>query len=1075
MYDKSQENHVEQKDKSLFGVYLNQARLNAYITLCHISELLGVKTVDEDSISIMPVLEFLENEKDAIKSQSVFRLIEKHFPMLKIIYDWQKEKGKVDDLKEHSEKYKKILTCMLKALNDKRNEYCHAKTEEVKKKYDVNELIRYLDGCFDASVRRIKENHRLAENEVTHLRRFTEGKDENGRPLYNPDFHYQFKDENGELNEKGLYFLTAIFLEKRDAHEFLKKQKYFMNDSKPKYRATLESFYCFRIKLPKPVMESNVDKNGLALDMLNELKKCPKELFELISKEQRKDFRVMDSEDSDEDSNEALMRRYSDRFPYFALRYCDENQVFDNLRFQIDLGRYYFKFYEKETIDGNKYPRALDKRLKTFGRIREVKEKVEKEWNDIIKAPDEIVEGQEEPYKQKSIPHYNIVDNQIGFVLLENGKEKQLPDIKQADGKIELQKPDAWLSIYELPGVIFHGLNYELNNKFKKTESLIEQYIKKQREICEEVYKTGKIPQKAGEFLPEALKDIEKSNTENYSRKKLDRMLKDTDQRIKAIKKTKERAADKSNKPGKKMFIDIKAGKLADFLARDIMAMQKFDPDKKGKDKLTSINFQVLQATLAYYGAKKDTIGDMFKRIGLIDGDNPHPFLNQINPAKYNSIADFYITYLDSKEQYLKNCKKDGDFENYQFLRPSRQHYAGKRELKTIAKQLLDNPVNIPKGFFEKEIEKFILAQNPSAKKEKMNTAYMIQAWFEINCGGQQPFYSYGRTYPVVLKAAEYRKKRQNTKIDKTLRLITPKLNYMDIKKIVTEMPEGKYEPENLKKNLYEGYKDFEKNERILRRYKVQDMVTFMTVEKRLKDQLSIKGNPLRLEAVTPKGKSLFKKPIPCNTDVSVSFNTNVKHETGYVNYIREKYDGSYICPGKKIILKYRVISENAKLKDIGKYRRYFYDRRLPGLLIWKYRPNTSDGTEIKYADIEEEIKAYEKHRKEIAQQMYMLEKGVIDQFSLEIEPGENYIPFEKIIETIKANLVGFDEKCETVRKIRNAVYHNQFPVREEAIHSAQGEEIAEKMRSVTESYVEQIMTNIESNVKGFENVASSC
>ena len=132
-------------------------------------------------------------------------------------------------------------------------------------------------------------------------------------------------------------------------------------------------------------MTSDVDKDGLALDMLNDLKKCPKELFELLSKEKQQKFREKDAPDDTEDGQETLMRRYSDRFPYFAIRYCDENEVFENLRFHIDLGKYYFKFYEKQTIDGGTYQRALDKRLKTFGRIKEVKSKVKQEWDEIIK------------------------------------------------------------------------------------------------------------------------------------------------------------------------------------------------------------------------------------------------------------------------------------------------------------------------------------------------------------------------------------------------------------------------------------------------------------------------------------------------------------------------------------------------------------------------------------------------------------------------------------------------------------------------------------------------------------------
>lgn len=1063
MFDNEQKNLEKEP---YWGVFLNQARLNAYIALRDISERLEEETGIEGGLSEWAVLNYLDNDKDAVKSRRMFDMVEKHFPMLKVIYGGEKE----GDLLKRSKGYREILACLFRALNFYRNQYCHAYPGTQVRKYNEKKLIKYLEDCFDASVRKIKELRSLDENDILHLRRkIAEGKDTDNRIIDNPQFRYPFKNEKGELDEKGLYFLTSIFLDKKDAHEFLKKQEYFKNDSEPKYRATLESFYRFRIKLPKPVIEPEVDENGLALDMLNELKKCPKELFDLISKEQQEEFRVTDSEDTDEDGNEILMRRYSDRFPYLALRYCDENQVFERIRFQIDLGRYYFKFYPKETIDGNTQQRSLDKRLKTFGRIKDVKSKIEQEWADIIKSPDEIEEGQNDPYKLKTTPHYNIVDNQIAFVI---SGDKGLPDVRRPDGKIELEKPHGWLSIYELPGLLFHGLK----NGFEETEKLIKIYIEKQRSVCNKINENKDVPAEDEIFVPEALKGIEKGNTKDYSKKKLERMLQDTEQRIRAIQTTQKRMAEPGNKPGKKKFFDVRAGKLADFLARDIMALQRFDSAKNGKDKLTAVNFQVLQATLAFYGAKEDVIGDMFKEIGLLDGDNPHPFLKEIDPSQCHSIAGFYQAYLQRKQCYLENCRKEGRYDE-QFLRPKRQRYAQeKREPKTVAGQLLDNPVNIPKNFFKKEIEAFVCDPDPSLKKSKMNTAYMIQAWFENNYGGQQPFYLYDRNYPVVSKAGEYIKKRQNTKIAELLRSIGAKLNYMEIKKIVNDIPDGVYDPENLKRNLYEGYKDCEKNERLIRRCKVEDMVSFMLVEETLKDQLAFDGNVLKLEKIIPWEDSPFQNPVLCHTIISVQFNTKEGHtDKDYVDCIKKNYEGSYRDTQNKIILKYKLTSEDTKLKDVGKYRRYAHDRRLPGLLIWKYRPNDQNGTLlIKYSDIEQEIKAYERYRIEIAQRLYILEKKVIESWFTKDELGEGHISFNMVIDRIKSELPDFEDKCKVLLKIRNAINHNQFPVYEDVIQDAQGNEMAEKMLRITESYVEQIMVNIDPDFERFEDAESS-
>jgi hypothetical protein len=237
----------------------------------------------------------------------------------------------------------------------------------------------------------------------------------------------------------------------------------------------------------------------------------------------------------------------------------------------------------------------------------------------------------------------------------------------------------------------------------------------------------------------------------------------------------------------------------------------------------------------------------------------------------------------------------------------------------------------------------------------------------------------------------------------------------------------------------------------------VQDMVTLLMIERTLKDLLFIGNTPLTLAEITPtpeKKDKPFNKPVPCLTGITVPFHTKVTHEADYVEFIKKQYEGHYAIEGNRIILKYKVTSDNTKLKDIGKYRRYFYDRRLRGLLIWKYPPTI----EIKYAAIEAEIRAYEQYRPSIVKLLYELETTVIDGCALDIAPGKNHIPFNRIIDTIKDKLPEHKDQSDTLLHIRNAVFHNQFPAFEEAIETAEGGSIAEKMKTITEHYIEQIM-----------------
>ena len=64
-------------------------------------------------------------------------------------------------------------------------------------------------------------------------------------------------------------------------------------------------------------------------------------------------------------------------------------------------------------------------------------------------------------------------------------------------------------------------------------------------------------------------------------------------------------------------------------------------------------------------------------------------------------------------------------------------------------------------------------------------------------------------------------------------------------------------------------------------------------------------------------------------------------------------------------------------------------------------------------------------------------------------------------MDKIKTELTGSKEKCDILLNIRNAIYHNQFPVFMDAIEKAQGENIADKMLSITENYVKYITEQI--------------
>lgn len=275
-------------DKDYFSAYLNMARHNAFIVLSHITEILGGKPSGEDSLSEMFAIRVLTDAKNVELALKSIKLLDKHFPFLRaMFYDDMvaNDKNKAKDIDAENDigkKYNTTLVLILKHLNTFRNFYTHPVHEPIT---SDRKLLFYLNTTFDAAVREVKERFQLEEPQVQHLRRYI-GKKENLK------FFYKFFDDKFEITEKGLAFFICIFLEKKYSIKFLKKLKGFKADNSPVFLSTLETYCAYRIRLPQLRIESTEKTNSLALDMLNELNRCPAPLFELLSKQDQDKFRI---------------------------------------------------------------------------------------------------------------------------------------------------------------------------------------------------------------------------------------------------------------------------------------------------------------------------------------------------------------------------------------------------------------------------------------------------------------------------------------------------------------------------------------------------------------------------------------------------------------------------------------------------------------------------------------------------------------------------------------------------------------------------------------------------------------
>lgn len=273
----------------------------------------------------------------------------------------------------------------------------------------------------------------------------------------------------------------------------------------PENDIILEILSIYRVRLPKGKRFGKQDNcSTVALDMLNELCRCPRELYSILSPEGQDAFE--DPVDAGNGGTNATTDRirYTDRFPFLALRAIDEMNMLPSIRFQIQLGYYRFSFYDKVCIDGSEQLRRIGKSLNGFGRLSAIENQRKQRWapsNSVteiqepnkmqrkVYSPTLLEDGKttldllrpvedkvgNNPYITDCTAYYNIHNNRIGLYWELDGKRLNrndvlvFPDLQSEEtGKTNHRKatvaqkaPLCSLSVRELPALLFL---YHLNN-----------------------------------------------------------------------------------------------------------------------------------------------------------------------------------------------------------------------------------------------------------------------------------------------------------------------------------------------------------------------------------------------------------------------------------------------------------------------------------------------------------------------------------------------------------------------------------------------------------------------------------
>ncbi len=972
--------------------------------------------------------------------------------------------------------YYDLFTLFFKVLNDYRNEFTHTisqpnvkilGTEEFRVSYVFDfpaNLLYGLRVTFDTAVRKAKTRFNFTPDDTKHLLRQGKG----GKELVG--FKYKFQAEGSKsLTIHGLTFFICLLLERKYATLFTQKLQGLKDKRSRGFKATYEVFAVHCIRLPNARYTSDTSNGALLLDMLNELKKCPTLLFpQLPAKgEQNKDqdaFRIkvedMPGMEEEGDSGFVLLKRHEDRFSYLALRFMDEVKWFNLLHFPVDLGNYHYHLYDK-IVDGLPRIGSLWEKMIGYGRLPDYQHKFlnkdyPAEWqllwqNHELKKENE---NDKSSYMPPTMPHYHFPDGKADNIAIKITNPETLfwPAIhidgndKKAGKPAKKEHPDLLLSKYELFAFIFYGLLIGKDRIKKELEDKLVQYFNKRKQLYRNIINgkllplalpadipkpkdKGKKPtgydqrkellnQKLAIYgctadeLPDEIKcflmGVITESFEIKARYRLEDLIVDTEILQERIK----RQLKEKRKPGSKKDVEIKAGVLAGFLAKDIMLFQPADKTEgvKASGKPTSTLYNVLQAKLALYGANVDTLERTFNECGLLSGSTKHPFLGQVVSRKPATIVDFYMAYLTARHSYLLKCETDKNYQAYQWLknnqaRKKTEPHFGQR----LAAEMEKLPVVIPRGFFAESIKNELLALNNDKLNAAIvsartpNTSFMFMAYLkEYLDDDVQDFYGWPRVYKIF---DNFHDKRTKSEMRKSLKpeplSEEARKGQMDeLKKWIKETPNdedyGKFK---------KRYDDFESNEKQIRQLKVQDITTFAMCDYLLKNinrNLINSDGQFYLKDIAPKGdKGILDKPM---SDFGRVFD--------------------YCCTSKDfagveitIEGKTRIFQDDLKVKNIGDFNKFIKDRRLPNLLAYLQKE------QIHRAELEKELERYDIVRIEIFKIIHEFEKAILTKY-----PGIDGKDFDNIISHFQQSNNLPELTAMQIKKIRNAFSHNQYP-----------------------------------------------
>ena len=456
--------------------------------------------------------------------------------------------------------------------------------------------------------------------------------------------------------------------------------------------------------------------------MLSELARCPVEIYEHLSDAQQKEFEVgADTEDNwlstedgntpdDDDALRTRFIRHGDRFAPLMMDYLDQaarsnTQHDTGLRFQLDIGDFYFAAYPKRLPDGSTDIRRLRQKVLRFGLLSQALEQALNKpdaWTNLERVNTD--RDFDKPYIVQTRAHYHRPE-EGGSIAIQLAPEQTLqlygePQPNEAKPgqlrPLDCERPDFWLSPYELVNLGFYQhlriahASQLPEAQYPKVANVFSTYRSSLKRLYENIQAQSDswrcsnaqaLDGKLQAFCKSAdsknhytlrAKDLPadlqalllgqakapEARMLQQAKNTLKLLLDDGDARLRDVKRAKQTLAERI-KPGKPAHRVLRAGEMATFLAKDMLRLQpEQDNNTAHKGKPTSIMADLLQARLAYFGRDKTSLPALFNSLlltGNTHAQKNHPFLQRIQVAApgMNGIAQFYEAYLRERQAHL--------------------------------------------------------------------------------------------------------------------------------------------------------------------------------------------------------------------------------------------------------------------------------------------------------------------------------------------------------------------------------------------------------------------------------------